>query len=408
MKLKSVVSLSLIALVTSFGLAAHSQTFSVLYTFNDSGEGFSPFAGVTLRGGALFGIASSHTPGNGLVFELQAAGNSWLYAPIYIFNSRTDGYNPTSRVVFGPDGHLYGTTQYGGQNNLGTVFQLTPPLSICKTAYCPWTKREVGNFPANYGISAPGWGDLIWDQQGNIYGATTAVGLNPGVGTYQLAPSGNAWTYTVFTRYTSGQNSPEGSGNIVLDKNGNVFGAVCCSSNNHGFIYEAENVGGIWQFNTIYTFSGGTDGGDPAGGLTSDSSGNLYGATLDGGTGGGGTFFELSPSGNTWTFQVLYNLPGTGYCGPQQSLTFDAAGNLYGTTSCNGFYHDGNVFKLTNTPNGWAYASLYDFKGMQDGRLPYSQVTIDTDGTLYGTTSAGGNLACNQGGGCGVVWQIKP
>jgi hypothetical protein len=79
----------------------------------------------------------------------------------------------------------------------------------------------------------------------------------------------------------------------------------------------------------------------------------------------------------------------------------DAAGNLYGTTLCSGANYAGNVFKLTKTQNGWVYASLHDFTGGADGARPYSTVTIDSDGTLYGTASQGGN-------GYGVVWMIKP
>ncbi len=80
----------------------------------------------------------------------------------------------------------------------------------------------------------------------------------------------------------------------------------------------------------------------------------------------------------------------------------DAAGNLYGTTYADGAYQRGNVFKLTNTGNGWVYTSLYDFMGGNDGWGSYGSVTIDTDGTLYGTTLLGG--AQNVG----TVWMIKP
>ena len=58
--------------------------------------------------------------------------------------------------------------------------------------------------------------------------------------------------------------------------------------------------------------------------------------------------------------------------------------------------------------NGWVYTSLHDFTGGTDGGSPLSNVTIDTDGTLYGTTLSGGDPKCNNGYGCGVVWMIKP
>ena len=150
----------------------------------------------------------------------------------------------------------------------------------------------------------------------------------------------------------------------------------------------------------------------PAGGLIFDSAGNLYGTTFDGGSGSGGTLFELSPFGNSWTYKLLYSFSGPDWrsCGPYATLTMDAAGNLYGTTNCDGVYDSGNVFRLRNTENGWVYTSLHDFTGGSDGALPQSNVSIDTDGTLYGTTWNGGEMNCvsGYGAGCGVVWMIKP
>ncbi len=133
-----------------------------------------------------------------------------------------------------------------------------------------------------------------------------------------------------------------------------------------------------------------------------DASGNLYGATDSGGSGGGGVVYELSPSGNAWTFTVLYSLAGTSTCGPAAALTMDAAGSLYGTTLCDGANKFGNVFKLTNTGNGWTYTSLHDFSGANDGLNPVSNVTIDADGNLYGTTGGDGYIHV------GTVWMIKP
>ncbi len=133
-----------------------------------------------------------------------------------------------------------------------------------------------------------------------------------------------------------------------------------------------------------------------------DSFGNLYGATSDSGVSGGGTVFELSALGDTWTYKLLYSFSGSSGCGPFATLTMDAAGNLYGTTRCDGVNHFGSVFKLTNTGNGWIYHSLYDFTGRVDGGNPTGKVTIDTDGNLYGTATNGGSLDY------GVVWMIKP
>ena len=182
-------------------------------------------------------------------------------------------------------------------------------------------------------------------------------------------------------------------------------------ANNQGTIFKLTNMPGVgWQKTTVYTFQGATDGSDVEGGLVMDSSGNFYGTTADGGSGVGGTVFELSPSGDTYTLKVLYSFSGYFFCGSRACLTMDPAGNLYGTTHCDGVYQSGNVFKLTNTPNGLVYSSLYDFSGGSDGGEPDGVVALDSDGTLYGTTERGGSVdgSCSKltPAGCGTVWMI--
>ena len=89
----------------------------------------------------------------------------------------------------------------------------------------------------------------------------------------------------------------------------------------------------------------------------------------------------------------------------------DGASNLYGTTYGDGANGYGNVFKLTPSGGSWTYTSLYDFTGGSDGANPWSNVTFDTNGNLYGTTSRGGDTSGGCAGqylGCGVVWEIIP
>src|SRR5271166_2917290 len=167
--------------------------------------------------------------------------------------------------------------------------------------------------------------------------------------------------------------------------------------------------GGVCTENVLYRFQDGSDGAVPFGGVIFDNSGNLYGSTLVHGLGGGGTVFELSPANGNWTFSLLYSFIGSGF-GPAASLTMDAAGNLYGTTDKNGAFGAGTVFKLTPSGGSWKYTSLHDFTGGSDGGNPFSNVTFDANGNLYGRTSAGGDTSgdCQGLVGCGVVWEITP
>ena len=160
----------------------------------------------------------------------------------------------------------------------------------------------------------------------------------------------------------------------------------------------------------FYSFQSGNDGGYPVAGLIFDQSGNLYGATSDGGSGGGGTFFDLTFSNGIWTLNTLYSFTGIAgnQCGPWGTLVMDGAGNLYGTTLCDGAKNAGSVFKLTLSSGKWTYTSLHDFTGGSDGGNPISNVVFDANGNLYGTTYIGGLAGGCGGTGCGVVWEITP
>jgi uncharacterized repeat protein (TIGR03803 family) len=336
---------------------------------------------------------------------MQHVGSSWGFIPISTFSA--GGINPQARVVFGPDSLPYGTTSSGGQHNFGLVFNLTPPETICKTVNCSWSEQVLYQFTGNPPDGAqPGLGDLVWDSAGNIYGTTVQGGTGSGM-VYRLTKSGNNWTETPIYSFGGQPDGQAPYAGVILDSNGNLFGTTVYGGlYGNGTVFELKYVNGIgWTEQVLYNFQNLSDGGYPSAGLIRDSTGNLYGATEQ----GGGTVFELSPVGDTWVFTLLYTFPGSGpYCGPAQSLSMDNSGSLYGTTFCGGANGSGNIFKFTKTQNGWEYASLHDFTEGTEGWSPLSQVTIDTDGTLYGTTFYGGTGLCNGGTGCGVVWMLKP
>jgi uncharacterized repeat protein (TIGR03803 family) len=165
----------------------------------------------------------------------------------------------------------------------------------------------------------------------------------------------------------------------------------------------------------LYSFQGSkySDGSYPNGSLIFDQLGNLYGTTEDGGAYKGGTVFELSPgTGGGWTERVLYSF-GNGSDGadPMASLTFDSAGNLYGTTYKGGSYGYGTVFELSPASGGlWTESVLHSFGSGTDGRNPEAKLTIDSAGNLYGTTVYGGTYTCGVGptANCGVVFELSP
>jgi len=225
---------------------------------------------------------------------------------------------------------------------------------------------------------------------------------------YAMMHSGSAWTQEPIYTFAGPDGSQPFAG-VILDSKGNMYGTTA-QGGQYGFgtVYELSPSGGGWTEKVLYSFQNGSDGSTPIGGLIFDQSGNLYGAADNGGSGGGGTVFELTPSGGSWTYSPLYSFTGGAQCGPRASLVMDGSGNLYGTTYCDGANNKGSIFKLTPSASGWTQISLYDFTGGTDGSAPISNVIFDSAGNLYGTASRGGNQSNCGLAGCGVVWAITP
>jgi uncharacterized repeat protein (TIGR03803 family) len=162
----------------------------------------------------------------------------------------------------------------------------------------------------------------------------------------------------------------------------------------------------------IHTFTGGsTDGANPLGGLTFDAAGNLYGTSDNGGNGpcgnGCGTVYRLSPSSPGWNESVIYNFQGSATndgSNPVGPLTMDASGNLYGYTFAGGKTGSGIVYELSPSQNGaWTETILHQFgTSHSDGGFAAGKLTFDSAGNLWGVTEVGGK----KGGG--TVFELSP
>jgi hypothetical protein len=200
---------------------------------------------------------------------------------------------------------------------------------------------------------------------------------------------------------------------VILDSSDNLYGTLTFSLQGaSGGVFELINGQSGWSVTTLYDFTSQPEY-EPFGGLTFDHAGNLYGTTCCGVIQeghGGAVVFELSPSGGTWTLTTLYSFSNSGPSGPTSTLTMDASGALYGNLYGAGAYDYGAIFKLTPSAGGWTYTSLHDFTGGADGAHPWGQVILDANGNVYGTTTAGGSTVgeCYENLGCGVVFEITP
>lgn len=400
--LLALVSLALIA------LPAAAQSYSTVNSFTGGAAGLGPQVGLTMdHAGNLYGttVKGGYLGGNcqqqlgcGLVYKLTPHGSSWTLTPLYGFKAGHDGIFPLSRVVFGPDGALYGTTDNGGtgcsEDGCGTIYRLTPPATICRSFSCPWTETVIHRFNGFDG--AQPIGDLVFDQSGNMYGTTYSGGTYNEGTVFQLAHSSGGWTLHTLLNCSFAAGLAPQSG-VILDQAGNLYGTAVGGGTGFGLVFELSPSGSGWTETTLYTFHDGADGGNPSGGLIFDSAGNLYGTTFVGGADGRGTVFKLSPSNGNWSILVLHSFTGGEGGTSYANLTFDPAGNLYGVTTVAGLNGTGNVFELSH--GDWTYTDLYDFPA--GGGNPYGTL-LWNNGTLYGTTLYGGM------DGLGTVFAVTP
>ena len=379
--------------VASMSQPAHSQTYKVIHNFTYYG-GATPYSGPVFdKFGNMWGAAySGGSFGSGGVYRMSRHGSSWAYTLLYSLKGTPDGAGPAfGTLAIGPDGSLFGTTEGGGY--LGTAFV------VCPGTGCASTESVVHSFGHGTDGNEP-IGGVAFDTAGNFYG-TTLLGGTLGNGTvWQAARSGKKWITRVIYNFgadTTDAVNPAAA--PTVDPQGNVYGTTSFGGAfSSGAIYKLTPSGSGWTESVLYNFQGLDDGQNPVGGLILDLAGNLYGTTFDGGVNGGGTVYELSPSG---TFTTLYSFSG-GYGGPYNKLTFDANGNLYGATNGEAAYGYGSVFKLTPGSGGWTLTDLYDFTNGADGGDPYGSVAVDSSGNVFGTAvTAGGN-------GQGVFFEITP
>jgi uncharacterized repeat protein (TIGR03803 family) len=415
----------LLAIFTLAGVVrTMAQTEHVLHNFGvRNKDGAEPL--VTLvadQAGNLYGATQNgggrglhcFSDGCGTVFEISppaSAGGKWSETVLYAFREVNvdDGAYPASPLVIDNAGNLYGSTEEGGTNGQGIVFELSPPSA----AGNPWTETILYNLETNGQIAnrTP----LLLDAEGNLYGESSGTPGDDG-SIFELSPpsvAGGAWTYTLlYTFPISGLTGGYPTGGLVWDDSGNLYGVTYMDGDSActvggagcGVVFELEKpsvAGGAWTYLMVHQFTG-TDGDGLNPNAISFHNGAIYGTTAHGGVNSGGTIFELSPPTThgaeaVETILFAFDTSNSYGSGPQWSVIFDRAGNLYTTTS-----YKQNILELSppTEPGGaWTPQNVYTFT-TPVGDI--SGVNFDNGKALYGTTLNGGTA--NKG----VAFVVTP
>jgi uncharacterized repeat protein (TIGR03803 family) len=388
----------------SLAFSLSAQTFATLHSFVGT-DGSNPsatllqgsdgnFYGTTRLGGSAGACGGG---GCGTIFKITPGGT---LTTIHSFTS-ADGANPMAGLIEGADKNFYGTTENGGPNSFGTVFEITstPPYTLTTLySFCAQVTCTDGSHPV---------ASLIQGPDGNFYGTTLNGGANGGPygggAVFQLTAGGSLTILYSFCSLTNCTDGGLPSAALLQGADGNFYGTTAvggspvgaCGESGCGTVFQITSTP-PYTMTTIYNFcsQGGsscTDGSGPQGALYQAASGVFYGTTEEGGGSGNcssgcGTVFQITSSG---VLATLHSFEKTDGDYPVGSLLPGDDGNLYGTTSQGGSDCNagcGTVFQIT--PGG-TLTTIHTFTGT-DGATPVAALIQSTNGDFYATTLLGG------------------
>jgi uncharacterized repeat protein (TIGR03803 family) len=372
---------------TVFKVNKDGTGYRLIWNFQPDQNGQYPNAIVRGSDGALYGTCGNQFSGvtAATVFKLSQDGSG--FTVLHKFTGPTDGIQPTAGLVEGTDHAFYGTTLYGGTNNLGTVFKVNPDGNGYQILY--EFQQDEGDYPM-----VP----LVEGQDGALYGTTTGNN-NGGHGTiFKLNKDGTGYNVLhSFSGFGADLSGPQAG--LLHGSDGALYGV-------NGIVFKiAEDGGG---FTVLASLPG--SAGPFTGALIEGRDGALYGTSQGGGApSGSGTVFKLNKDGNN--FAQLHSFDAIPFDGEvaHSPLLLASDGALYGTTSTGGAFGtrnggnapgDGTVYKIN--PDGSQYAVVQSFNSAGgDGGNARPGLIQGSDGALYGMTQLGGAF------GVGSVFKIN-
>ncbi len=375
-----------------------AQTYTTLYSFQGPafGDGQSPY-GALYRDvdGDIYGTTNGGgTDDLGTLFKVTASGQETV---LFSF-THASGANPRGGVTRSGNGNLFGTNTNYARGN-GSWFSLNPTTN--EVAVHPLWPDTQGNYP-NAGMVADGQGNTYSTTEG---GGDINCGKPKGCGVvFEITPSGHEKVIYAFTRRDG--SSPDAT--LGIDKQGNLFGTTYLGGIPNYFY--PQGCGVVFKVtpsgseSVLYAFKCGHDGTHPESSLSVDDNGNVFGVSGNGGEDYLGCIFKLTPQGR---FVVLHSFSGgVDSWLPSSLLTRDSFGNLYGIAGEGGVFGCGTIFKLDTSG---AFTVLYAFPCPARGEGG-SGLTLDDEGNLYGTTCGfwSGPQCSASDGSCGTVFKLTP
>lgn len=390
--------------ITEF--ARPALTFQSLHVFRRGKDGAEPYGGLLPLGGVLYGTTAAGGDANdaGTVYKYSPSGGYSIVHRFALHKPFGQRAYPDAGVISDPAGNLYGTTIEGGPLHLGTIYKIDTGgrVSILHTFAGP-----EGAFPHS---------PLLRDANGNLYGTTEAGGnFNDceGGGCGTVFKMNSRGKITVLYEFLGGDvDGHDPIGGLARDQQGNLYGTTLsggtsdCAGEGCGIVFAIDPKG---NETILHRFTNSQyDGGHPAGTLLLAADGYLYGTADSGGANDAGLVFKIDTAGNLTNLYTFTG--GSDGSGPFGGLTQDAGGNFYGTTEFGGLktcqlqLGCGTVFELDSSGHETV---LHSFSGKRDGANPLAGVILDATGSIYGATWLGGDPNCNNGEGCGVLFKLQ-
>jgi uncharacterized repeat protein (TIGR03803 family) len=384
-----------------FRLNQEGSQFTTTYTFPSAdSDGTNVTAGSTLStNGFLYGTARFGGANSGVLFRMRPDGSGFEAMKFFGYADLSQGSDASGGVIQGSDGRLYGSLSAGGtapvgSTALGTVYGINQDGSGFQVLHTFLSTGADGRQP----MAAP-----VEGNDGALYG-TAYFGGGAAAGViYRVGKDGNG--YTIIHRFTNSVSGQNPSARLLAGQDGRLYGVTESGGPSGGGVVFAISTAGT-GFTPLKTFaSTGSGLRTPKGALIQDTNGVLYGTASLGGAGGFGGLFKIQTNGGGYT--VMHEFSATGGDGrqPEAGLAFGGDSYLYGVTRFGGGAVNGSLFRIK--ADGTGYEKLRAFAGTGgDGGNPLAALVLGPDGTLYGTTSAGGGR--NQGTAFRINYAATP